>query len=64
MESYSRAVIMANKKSFWRAFLDFFVLFGGVSTASNLSRTRKTPVIGRGLFLFRKDGAQPGNSAE
>jgi hypothetical protein len=56
--------MMADKKSFWRAFLDFFVLFGGVSTASNLSRTRKTPVIGRGLFLFRKDGAQPGNSAE
>ena len=45
---------MAEKKSFWRAFLDFFVLFGGVSTASNLSRTRKAPVIGRGLFLFRK----------
>ncbi|MGA2250625.1 hypothetical protein [Terracidiphilus sp.] len=45
---------MAEKKGFWRAFLDFFVLFGGVSTASNLSRTRKTPVEGRGLFLFRK----------
>jgi hypothetical protein len=46
---------MANdKKGFLRAFLDFFVLFGGVSTASNLSRTRKTPVFGRGLFLFRK----------
>jgi hypothetical protein len=43
-----------DKKSFFRAFLDFFVLFGGVSTASNLSRTRKSPVIGRGLFLFRK----------
>ena len=45
---------MANNKSFWRAFLDFFVLFSGVSTASNLSRTRETPVTGRGLFLFRK----------
>lgn len=45
---------MAEKKSFWRAFLDFFVLFGGISTASNLSRTRKTPVRGKGLFLFRK----------
>ena len=44
---------MSNKKSFWRAFLDFFVLFSGVSTASNLSRTRNTPVKGRGLFLFR-----------
>jgi hypothetical protein len=45
---------MGDKKSFWRAFLDFFVLFSGVSTASNLSRTRKTPVRERGLFLFRK----------
>jgi hypothetical protein len=45
---------MADKKGFWRAFLDFFILFSGVSTASNLSRTRSTPVKGRGLFLFRK----------
>lgn len=45
---------MGEKKSFWRAFLDFFVLFSGVSTASNLSRTRGTPVRGRGLFLFRQ----------
>jgi len=45
---------MAEKKGFWRAFLDFFVLFSGVSTASNLSRTRRTPVKGRGLFLFRQ----------
>ncbi len=45
---------MSAKRTFWRAFLDFFVLFGGVSTVSNLSRTRKTPVMGRGLFLFRK----------
>jgi hypothetical protein len=45
---------MGDKKSFWRAFLDFFVLFGGVSTESNLSRTRDTPVRRRGLFLFRK----------
>jgi hypothetical protein len=57
---------MANdNKSFWRAFLDFFVLFGGVSTASNLSRTRKSPVLGRGLFLFRKPqtSATPAPSA-
>jgi hypothetical protein len=47
---------MTEQKSFWRAFLDWFVLFSGVSTASNLSRTRKTPVVGRGLFLFRKPG--------
>lgn len=45
---------MAYRKGFFRAFLDFFVLFGGVSTASNLSRTRKSPIVGRGLFLFRK----------
>ena len=45
---------MSEKKSPLRAFLDFFVLFSGVSTASNLSRTRKTPVTGRGLFLFRR----------
>ena len=53
---------MAEKKSFWRAFLDFFILFSGVSTASNLSRTRKTPVKGRGLFLFRKP-EQPKSNA-
>jgi len=55
---------MREKKSFWRAFVDFFVLFGGVSTASNLSRTRKSPVIGKGLFLFRKgDAGEPRPSA-
>ena len=50
---------MAEKKAFWRAFLDWFVLFSGISTASNLSRTRGTPVRRRGLFLFRK-AAKPG----
>ncbi|KAA6459172.1 hypothetical protein DYQ86_18105 [Acidobacteria bacterium AB60] len=50
---------MREKKSFWRAFLDFFVLFSGVSTKSNLARTRKSPVIGRGLFLFRKGDNAP-----
>jgi hypothetical protein len=53
---------MADRKGFFRAFLDFFVLFSGVSTASNLSRTRKTPVLGRGLFLFRKP-EKPGNDS-
>jgi hypothetical protein len=48
------------KKSFLRAFWDFFVLFSGVSTASNLSRTQGRPVRSRGLFLFRK----PANDAE
>jgi hypothetical protein len=35
------------------AFWDFLILFSGISTASNLSRTRKDPVRRRGLFLFR-----------
>jgi hypothetical protein len=43
-----------DKKSPWRALLDFFMLFSGVSTASNLSRTQTRPVKQRGLFLFRK----------
>lgn len=37
-----------------RAFWDFLILFSGISTARNLSRTRKEPVRRRGLFLFRK----------
>lgn len=37
-----------------RAFWDFLVLFSGVSTASNLSRTRRDPVQSSGLFLFRR----------
>jgi hypothetical protein len=42
------------KKNTLRAFWDWFVLFSGISTASNLSRTRPDPVQQRGLFLFRK----------
>jgi hypothetical protein len=41
------------QKNFLRAFWDWFVLFSGISTASNLSRTRREPVRRRGLFLFR-----------
>ena len=41
------------KKNFLRAFWDFFVLFSGISTASNLSRIQPRPVRLRGLFLFR-----------
>jgi hypothetical protein len=37
-----------------RAFLDFFVLFSGVSTRSNLSRTQRRPLFSRGIFLFRR----------
>jgi hypothetical protein len=41
-------------RGFFRAFLDFFVLFSGVSTASNLARTQGRPLLTRGLFLFRR----------
>jgi hypothetical protein len=43
-----------SKKGFFRAFFDFFVLFSGISTASNLARTQGRPLLTRGLFLFRK----------
>jgi hypothetical protein len=43
----------APPKNFFRAFWDFFVLFSGISTASNLSRTQSRPVRSRGLVLFR-----------
>lgn len=45
-------------KNPWRAFWDWFVLFSGISTASNLSRTRKDPILSRGLFLFRSPKSQ------
>jgi hypothetical protein len=48
-----------NKKSFLRAFLDFLILFFGISTKSNLSRTQGQPVRSRGLFLFRKRAHKP-----
>lgn len=41
------------KKGFLRAFLDFFVLFSGISTASNLSRAQSRTIRRKGLFLFR-----------
>jgi hypothetical protein len=41
------------RKNRMRAFWDFFVLFSGISTASNLSRTQRRPVKTNGLFLFR-----------
>jgi hypothetical protein len=37
-----------------RSFWDFLILFSGISTARNLSRTRKDPIQRRGLFLFRR----------
>jgi hypothetical protein len=42
------------RKGFFRAFLDFFVLFSGISTASNLERTQGRPLRTRGIFLFRR----------
>jgi hypothetical protein len=57
---------MANgeKKNFIRAFWDFFVLFSGISTASNLSRTQSRPVRYRGMFLFRsRKDKQAGGAA-
>jgi hypothetical protein len=41
------------KRGFFRAFLDFFILFSGISTASNLRRTQGRPLWTRGIFLFR-----------
>lgn len=38
---------------FVRAFLDFFILFSGISTASNLARTQGRRLLTRGIFLFR-----------
>ena len=52
-------MVIENKKNFLRAFWDFFVLFSGISTASNLSRTQPRPVRNRGLFLFRPKGDKP-----
>ncbi len=39
-----------------RAFWDFFVLFSGISTASNLARTRRGIIRSKGIFLFRPPG--------
>jgi hypothetical protein len=46
---------MANTgpKDLFRAFIDFLVLFSGISTASNLKRTQGRPLRTRGFFLFR-----------
>ncbi len=40
-------------ESNFKAFLDFFTLFSGVSTASALARTQGRPILTRGWFLFR-----------
>jgi hypothetical protein len=43
-----------DRKNVFRAFWDFFVLFSGISTASNLERTQGRPLRKRGLFLIRR----------
>lgn len=47
---------MANGKGMGslRAFVDFFILFSGISTASNLARTQGRRLLTRGIFLFRQ----------
>jgi hypothetical protein len=47
-------MVSENKKGFLRAFWDFFVLFSGISTASNLERTQGRPLKSCRLFLFRR----------
>jgi len=52
METSQTAEKTARKGAF-RAFLDFFILFSGISTKSNLERTQRRTLINRGVFLFR-----------
>jgi len=44
----------SEKKGLIRAFLDFFVLFSGISTASALARTQGRRPNTRGIFMFRR----------
>jgi len=41
-----------------KAFIDFLILFSGISTASNLARTQGRALLTRGVFLFRKPKSQ------
>jgi len=50
-------------KSFIKAFVDFFILFSGISTASNLARTQGRALRTRGIFLFRRSKEAPPSSA-
>jgi hypothetical protein len=52
-------VAVRSQKGFFRAFFDFFVLFSGISTASNLARTQGRALLTRGIFLFRRDKEAP-----
>ena len=52
-----------NRKGFFRTFWDFFVLFSGISTASNLERTQGRALRTGGVFLFRKPADEKTNIA-
>jgi hypothetical protein len=52
-----------NKKGLFMAFWDFFVLFSGISTASNLERTQGRALRQGGLFLFRRPAKPPSSSS-
>ena len=45
-------MVIRKAKDYIRAFLDFFILFSGISTASNLARTQGRRLLTRGIFLF------------
>ena len=51
------------KKGRLRAFWDSLVLFSGISTASNLSRTQKRPVQSRAAASFSSEIAQVNSPA-
>lgn len=46
-------MLSSDKKEILRAVWDFFVLFSGISTASNLTRTQGRQIRSSGLFLVR-----------
>jgi hypothetical protein len=48
-------------KGWLHAFWDFFVLFSGISTASNLARTQGRQLRTGGVFLFRRPAKEPDN---
>jgi hypothetical protein len=47
------------RKGMFSAFWDFFVLFSGISTASNLARTQGRSLRTGKLFLFRRPADKP-----
>ena len=53
-DRWGKLVIEQAKKSRWRAFWDFFILFSGISTASNLSRTQAGRSADEGCSCFAR----------